>query len=132
MREWFAPQRHFQHPGELTECPYGDPPEVEIQSETEWTIDGKPKDIINDPCAYIVRDPHACNDCPLNPYVAEENSPTASPFLAFVLRVERLQDTGAAFPFDALSSLEWKALGMLKIERQKADLREMKEKQGKK
>ena len=107
--------------GKLKEhCPYGAPPAIDIQSESDWTINEIPR-AEADPslCQIIIASADACGGCPLN--IAPE---PISDFLGDLLELDEVVAAGAQLD---LTWAEWKAIALLKRKRNEAEIKRMKE-----
>jgi hypothetical protein len=107
-------------------CPYGSPPDIEIQSETQWTINDTPQTEADvNLCLLIIAQPDACATCPLAEVEPEE---PPSELLQYLVRLEGLIAVGAQIPFESQPMLIWNALKLLKIKRDEKNLKDIKEK----
>ena len=106
-------------------CPYGIPPDIEVQSETQWTINDKPQtEADGNLCLLIIAQPDACATCPLAE-VEPEEQPSA--FVRYLVHLDGLIAVGAQIPFESQPMRVWNGLRLLKMKRDEKSLRDMKE-----
>ena len=79
-------------------------------------------------CSWIVANPQACDECALNPHNPRADDAEITPVLRHVFFLEALQAAGAQFNFADLTPPEWRALIVLKGERNAAEIERMKKK----
>ena len=99
------------------------PPEIEIESQSEWTINGQPRNKGKPECQIIMTDPQACATCPLAEKEPEE---PPSAFIQHLVHLEGLILVGAHFNYADLSTREWTGLKLLKLKRDERSMAEMK------
>ena len=111
------------------QCPYGDEPLIESTDNTppdaargNWTINGSPRNVFDPLCQWIVARPDACAECALNPRT--RRAPSAR--LLRILHIDRLQRAGAVFHYRDLMPEEWDGLVILKDERHKIEIEQLK------
>jgi hypothetical protein len=106
-------------------CPYGEPPDVEIRSESEWLINDTPQTAADATlCQAIITTPHACTGCPLN--IKSGSSDEPSGFLKHILYLSEIQSSGVVLSFDELSRLEIRGLALLVRKRNEKQVADMK------
>jgi len=107
-------------------CPYGIPPDIEIQSETEWTINDIPRNEADTKlCQLIIAQPDACATCPL---AEVEPQQPPSKFVQYLIHLDGLIAVGAHIPYDSQPTIVWTGLKILRMKRDEKTMREMKEK----
>jgi hypothetical protein len=104
-------------------CPYGTPPDIEIESETQWTINKTPREKADSNlCQLIMTNVRACVGCPMNSN--EWGRPEPSEFLVFILELSDLIEAGWQ---PELPMVEWRALALLKRKRNQAEMKRLNE-----
>ena len=102
-------------------CPYGNPPAIEIESESEWTINGISRNKA-DPalCQIIIASSDACVGCPLN--VPKK---TPSDYLNYIVELDEVLSAGCQLE---LTWGEWRCRALLQRKRNEVEIKRMKEK----
>jgi len=96
-----------------------------LLGDNDWLINSLPRLNANPDCQIIQVSPVACDTCPLADRGPED---PPSPFLQHVVYLSSLQEAGAQFGFNELTSAEWEGLRMLKRKRDEKQIRDMKTK----
>lgn len=108
-------------------CPYGEPPRIIHESESVWTINGVGKDRADQSCQPIILDANACATCELNPYRNADQERTASEIIQHLFTLDEYIQAGVVFGFDTLTRIEWRGLALLKLKRNKVEIKELEE-----
>jgi hypothetical protein len=108
-------------------CPYGQPPQIDVDSDTEWTINEVPRTQA-DPslCQIIITNKDACGTCPLNPRVYGKDIPAQSDLLRYIVELNDVVSAGAHLNLDWF---EWKAIALLKRKYNAAEIKAIRDKQ---